>query len=523
MLNVPVNDVLALRGAIATSKHDGYLRSTQGFSKDYDDDDSLSARLHALFKFTPDLTLLLSADSTKLRGAGPGNVPYPTFISKTGDAQRTASPSILGFINDTAHGASAELKAKTRVGDLTYQFARRTLDRDDDQPLGQEQPNVINIDYRTLAYYSQNSHELRLASSFGNWRTIAGLYWFREQSRIDARFRHYPNLGELAFVQNPTISQSKAAFGEATYSVTPDLHLIAGLRRTFDDKSRKGGAEFGNPVVSRTVNDAAVSYAQTTGRVGADYALSKQTMIYATFSTGYKAGGFNDGTVATNRFLKYDPEHLSSLEAGVKGRFLDNRLQLNGDIFKYNYKNLQLSGVVLDPVTGASSSQTRNAAKASVTGAELEGKYAVGSSGKITFSATWLDAHFKSYQPRQNVDWAGRRLEKSPRATFSLGYSHAWDFENGGSLTGYVGTRYSSSYVINDNSNALQFAQGGFHKSDVNLNYTPAGFKWSLQAFVRNIEDKTVMTAYGGPSGNRPATAALAPPRTMGVRLVVNL
>jgi iron complex outermembrane receptor protein len=522
MLNVPVNDMLALRGAISTSKHDGYLRTTQGLARDQDDDDSVSGRIHALFKFNHDLTLLLSADGTKVKGAGPGAGLYDNFISKRGKAQRTATPGLQSYIDNHAHGTSAELKANTRVGEVTYQLARRSLNTSGDTPIGQAQPGVVSPDFRTMFDHTQTSHELRLASSFGDWKTITGLYWFHEQSSIDARIRNFPQLGVLAFIQDPTTARSKAVFGEATYSLTPDLHLIAGVRRTYDDKSRKGYSQFGDPVFFSSVNDATVKYAQTTGRIGFDYALSKSIMWYAMLSTGYKAGGFNDGTAVTNRFLQYDPEHLTSFETGLKGRFLNNRLQLSGDVFAYNYKGLQLTSLAIDPVTGAGSSQTLNAAKAAVKGAELEGKYAVGSAGKITFSAAWLDAHFKSYRPTATVDWAGKPLEKAPRATAGLGYSHTWDLESGATFAAYIGTRYSASYVINDNSNGVQVTQGGFHKSDMNFDYTAPGYKWSVQGYVRNIEDKATLNAYGPASANGPATASMAPPRTMGVRLLAN-
>lgn len=522
MLNTKINEVLSVRGALARSKRDGYLRSTQNFSTNYDDDDSLSGRVHALFKFNSNLTLLLSADGSTLKGSGAGNVPYQTFRTQTGKAQRTATPSVQGFLDNKSSGFSGELKANAAVGEITYQVARRKFDRNEDLPFGQAAIGVTAPHFRQVADYAQTSHELRLASAFGQWKTIGGLFWFKEQSAIDARVHNFPNLGMLAFVQNPTISASKAAFGEATYSLTPDLHLVAGVRRTNDEKSRKGFSQIGNPVVSSSVNDAAVDYAQTTGKLGIDYALTKRTMLYATVSSGYKAGGFNDGTVASNRFLTYNPEHLKAVEAGLKGRFLDNRLQLSAALFAYDYKDLQLTSAAIDPVTGAIAAQTLNAASASIAGAELEGKYALGSAGKINFSATWLDAHFKSYKPKTTVDWAGKSLEKSPKATLGLGYSYDWNLDSGATVGAYIGTRYTAKYVINDYANAVQMTQDGFRRSDLNLNYAPPGYKWTLQAYIRNIENETVMTGYAPPSGGRPATANLAPPRTLGVRLLAN-
>ncbi|NIA56959.1 TonB-dependent receptor [Massilia sp. TW-1] len=519
MLNSKVNDILSVRAAVSSVKHDGYLRSTQGFATDYDDDDSISGRVHALFKLSPDISLLLSADKSTRKGAGPGNVPYNTFIGKSADAQRTATPSVQGDFDSDAHGASAELKVNTRVGEITYLGAHRSLFNGFTSAVGQAIAGVLSTYTLANADLSQTSHELRLASKFGSWRTIGGLYWFHEQSIIDGEFRNFPGAGALIFLSNPAVSRSKAAFGEATYSVTPKLNVTAGLRRTNDDKSRKGYTVLGDPEFFRSVNDAAVSYSQTTGRIGFDYALAHNTMAYATLSTGYKAGGFNDGTASTNAFLKYDPEHLTSLEVGVKGRFLENHLQVNADVFKYGYKDLQLTAIVVDPFTGANASQTVNAAKASISGAEIEGKYLASSDDKINFSATYLDAHFKSYHPTATVDWAGYRLEKSPRFTFGLHYSHSFLLDGGASLSATAGTRYSASYVLSDYGNGLQFNQGAYHMSDASLTYAPADDKWLLQAYVRNIENNAIMTSYSASFAGFPATVGLGTPRTAGVRL----
>jgi hypothetical protein len=93
-------------------------------------------------------------------------------------------------------------------------------------------------------------------------------------------------------------------------------------------------------------------------------------------ATGYKAGGFNDGCLAgANQLglscpaalavpaqaLVYQPETVRSYEAGVKTRFWDNKASLNLSVFKYDYKNLQLSSVAI--VSGAPRFVTSNAGK----------------------------------------------------------------------------------------------------------------------------------------------------------------
>jgi iron complex outermembrane receptor protein len=520
MVNIPINDVLAIRSAVSSSKHDGYLRSTQGFSHDYDDGNTVSGRIQALFKFNPDLKLLLSADTSTTKGAGPGQLAYSAFAAGlTGNALRTNTPSVEGHVDDKARGLSAELTVNTGIGALTYIGAHRTLSLNDFSWAGVESV-YANATYHSINSYDQTSHELRLASHSGPVKTIAGLYWFKEEGKIHFDVSNVtPGPGVLNFTQNPMKSASKAAFGEATYSVTPQLNLTAGLRRTNDAKSRQGSNNIGSPVIFSAPNDASVSYGATTGKLGADYAPAQNVMLYASLSKGYKSGGFNDGTAASNSSLYYKPEYLTAAEVGFKGKFLEKQLQVSGDVFAYNYKDMQLFTVIVDPVTGAAVGGTRNAAEARVTGVEVEGKYLISGNDQISFSATYLDAKYNDYRPSLAANWKGYKLDKSPEATVGFGYSHDWDMENGARFTTTIGTHYTSSYVMSDFSNVFQLKQPAFHRSDATLQYSPASDKWTLQAYVRNIENKDVVTGYSNVLGR---AISLAPPRTFGVRLSAN-
>jgi iron complex outermembrane receptor protein len=92
-------------------------------------------------------------------------------------------------------------------------------------------------------------------------------------------------------------------------------------------------------------------------------------------------------------------------------------------------------------------------------------------------------------------------------------------FEGGATLSTTISTRYSASYVISDYGNGLQFTQGAYHMSDASVMYAPAGDNWSVQGFVRNMENKTIMTNYSASFAGFPATVGLGTPRTAGVRL----
>ena len=176
---------------------------------------------------------------------------------------------------------------------------------------------------------------------------MAGLYLFNEKGNIDAAFTN-PALANqfgagnpgVRFIQNPVNSQSNAIFGHATDSVRPalrltaGLHLKAGLRTTSDEKSRDGrttnlAGTFNAPSL---VNKAKVNCHQTTWKLGADYDLARDVPVYGNVATGYKAGGYFDGSNAAGDNT-YRPELLTSVEAGIKGRFLDNRLRLSAAVF----------------------------------------------------------------------------------------------------------------------------------------------------------------------------------------------
>ena len=327
MVNAPVNDQFALRAVVSSSSRDGYLitkSAANGFGKNRDDADNLSARVHGLVTFNADTKLLLTVDTSRNKGAGPGTVPIATFLNNTGAAQRTSLTNVNeGRRDDSSTGLAAEFTAQTHVGEFTYLGAYRTFDRN----------NLSSTNATTSltnSKFSQTSHELRLASTGKSDLTwVAGLYLFNEKGNIDATFTNPvlanqfgPGNPGVRFIQDPVNSKSTAVFGQATYSVTPALRLTAGLRTTSDEKSRDGrttnlAATFNAPSL---VNKAKVSYNQSTWKLGADYDLARNVLVYANVATGYKAGGYFDGSNAAGNNT-YRPELLTSMEAGIKGRF----------------------------------------------------------------------------------------------------------------------------------------------------------------------------------------------------------
>jgi outer membrane receptor protein involved in Fe transport len=178
--------------------------------------------------------------------------------------------------------------------------------------------------------------------------------------------------------QNPYTLNSWAGFGEAYYQLTDDVKLTGGLRFTSDRKTftpiptqlilssfilTGGLVDKGYPADP----DIRQSWGEITGRAGLNWtpkvSWSDQTMVYAFYSRGYKAGGANPPGIAFNTEPLFEggpslitpiasyastfkPEFVNAFELGSKNTLLDGILTLNADGFFYDYKNYQLSKIV---------------------------------------------------------------------------------------------------------------------------------------------------------------------------------
>jgi iron complex outermembrane receptor protein len=172
--------------------------------------------------------------------------------------------------------------------------------------------------------------------------------------------------------QNPYMLNSYAAFGEANYNIFSDLKLTTGLRWTDDQKhftdipSWLVEEGWGYPIAG-VVNQ---QWDQFTGRTVVNWTpkldFTDQTLIYGSYSHGYKAGGANPpGAIYPSQVdcvngveqgsacalspihpLTFKPEFVDAFELGTKNTLLDGALTLNDDVFYYNYENYQISYIV---------------------------------------------------------------------------------------------------------------------------------------------------------------------------------
>lgn len=546
MINVPLSEVWALRVAGSYDSRDSYQRPNPGdpFSLDPFKKNT-SGRIQALADFSENVNLLLKLDYADLQGVPSGGAVRatnlynltdplnPVYVGGGSGSERTLNYTLADAsdMSNKTWGVSAELNWNFGPLALTYLGSYRKFERDETSNVNLNGPNSFASLF--TGDYQQNSHELRFATTAeGPFKAQFGAYYFKERSGIG--FYLFDLVGPVfGFPQDPTIAESYAAFGQGTYSFTDQLRLTAGVRYSHDDKSRIGGTVFQqtltfNPATdARSLNSAAATFEKTTWRVGLDYDLNDRSLLYGVVSTGYKAGGFNDGceegTVTNGQLcnqarplaqLYYAPETLTAYELGLKTRIADDRMQLSVAAFHYDYENLQLSTVA--DFGGGPAQTTTNAAESSVDGIEIEANLALSARHRFDLAATYLDATYDEYFPRgvgTPPDYAGRDLDRSPNTTLSGAYTYTHPLGNGARLSASVRERWSDSYVVTAFATPAQFTQPSYNKTDVTLTYTAAEERWYVQAFGKNLEDEILVTGVDSFANVTPSD-----PRTYGVR-----
>jgi iron complex outermembrane recepter protein len=558
MVNVPLGDTFAVRVAANFDRRDNYLidgNSADGIGLDPFKDNQ-SIRVSAQFKPNDALSLLLIGDYSRVKGNPSNTVATSNFYTNIVSGARTTfeSPAVArlsnraqrlvslaqaqqAFRDNTEKGVMGELNYDMGFASLTYLGSYRESDRTEFSNFA---GGPVSADF--VGQYWQTSHELRLAfGGEGPFQAQVGAYYFKEKSGIAFFLNNLlgPNT-RFGFPQDPTIAENKSIFGQATFEIVPDVKLTAGARYSRDLKSRVGKtvldaySSLGNSYsigtfLGRTVfqnNDAERTFSKLTWRAGIDYD-SPLGLVFASVSTGYKAGGFNDGCETGTApgcalpaaALYYNPETLTAYEAGFKFR-VSPEFRLNGTVFKYDYKGLQLSQV--SNACGGPCQITTNAAVAKVDGVELDAQIQPTDNFQIRLALNYLDARYSNFVPASvligtvstPINFSGRPLARSPKWSWNAGLNYSLPIGEG-KLVADASVRSRSRYDLTDLANYAYFFQPAHTKTDLSLTYNAPDDRFYVGAFVENLENELVVTsATTGGFGS----VTFSDPRTFGVR-----
>jgi len=365
-----------------------------------------------------------------------------------------------------------------------------------------------------------------------------GLYFFFEDGTRQVDFFNddvVPFATQGAFTGRATLrfdqsinTNAYAVFGQTTYSITPTTRLTAGARWTQEEKTAGiatsimdplGGALFGPPNNGGIINEifdteTTRRFNDVTLKFGLEQDLGDVALLYATYSEGFKAGGFN-GTSSTRAIAEtgFDPEDVTSYEAGIKASFAD-RVNVNLSLFRTDYNNLQTAIVS----TGGTPFVLNTSAD--LLGGEIEVTAIPVENLLINMSVGYVDSEITEFQ--DNPDAIGTRVNGIPVVQYSVDAIYGIDLGAGEvTLQGDYSWESATTTLSQLGVRAPELIARGL--LNFRVSFVPENERWEMAGWIRNAADVEYLRSVSAAvSPNSPAGAQSrlpGTPRTYGFSL----
>ncbi|HUI60206.1 MAG TPA: TonB-dependent receptor [Steroidobacteraceae bacterium] len=514
--NAKLSEMAAVRAAVDYAYNDGFMVTGSDSKND------ISARLSTIIKPIDNLTIYLYAQDAQKRGHTENLVNKGTdpvtgaycemcFLhSNPWDDTRTGQ-----FAAPFGETAAERNHYKTELvgGEISYDFDGMTLSY---------VPSYLYLDARPLywlsaiqstntAHYNQIEQELRLASSGnGPWKWLAGLsYYNSRNSGSEYLFTNLP----FSFYQTNVEADrllGYAAFGQVTYSLTDTLRVTGGGRASSTQRTARGFevvALGGEPYTFDK------TYTHFDWKVGLEYDVAPAVMLYGVVQTGFQAGTFNALPDTPGFSNEVKPEQLRSYTLGMKSRWLDDRLQINNEVYWYDFHNLIIQAYDIS----APYNLIFNGRKVVVKGDQLDVLARVSSADELNLDVSYSRARNEDVVDTNGNNYNGLAPAYTPDWVIQAGYTHSIPLGNA-YLRAHVNWRYESKWWA-DYVHNLGTEQTADNKIDASLTYDAD--TWTVGAWVKNATNKAVIAATAAAGIPGPATAYMEDPRTYGVRFTI--
>ena len=384
--------------------------------------------------------------------------------------------------------------------------------------------------------HTRDTHEVRVTTDVKNRLRAIGGVFFDDYKIVNLDEFYYASLEDLGFFQgqlpypgarnsdpNPRnknigpfddvtrTSQELAVFAEVTYDLTDSLSLSVGGRYYDLELDFYGGVglSFGDGPFGPTGGTSDVGYGRDFDsscghtdkkekfdgflpKVTLSYRLGENVLFFATYSEGYRPAGFNRVGGCANRNpafpivgVTYETDDVVNYEIGWKAQLLDDRLVFNGNVFRIDWKDMQVSRY--DPANIGDLVFIQNAADAEIIGADLDVTWILNSNLTLIAAATLLDTELKeAFGTVFELVPEGSSLPLSPDAQVSLRARYEFSI---GDYDYFI--QPSLSYASDTISHLLleeSVDQSGY--TLVNLSMGLYYEQWRAELYVNNLTDK---------------------------------
>jgi iron complex outermembrane receptor protein len=547
-LNVPVNDQLALRFVAGYSTDNGFLRNVYTGQED-DGRRSLMVRVKALWTPSSEFSALLSTeyDDTTLYSPAPGR-QLSTGVGCLPCGLGVATPPGFYTVNNDfdedrpGYSFDTTLRLKYEAGPLSYQsitaYRVVTFDRPVDRGGTDSDTSPIPL-LRSFGFFSGEtySEDLQVSSQFGGvFDFLAGGQVVSDRSLVDFGLAglalglpYSGETGSIANTEQRTKTNSYAVFEENYIHPVEHMTITLGGRYTRDQRKIDTGVnpdgvaalDPGGP----SIFSQSVSYSKFTPRAVIAYDLGLVN-LYASFTQGFKAGGFNTPAYAPQT-VPILPEKMTSYEIGAKFASADRRTRIDVAAFRYIDKDAQVSSV--DILTGGQ--VITNASSIHGAGFEMDLDQRVQDWLTISSGGAYLHAFYAAY-PNASVfdltgsgyvsgvaDLGGTRVPRAPRWTGFVSPNFQAPIGDNLQVRLSPVLRYTTSYDFEPDGGGPEHNDQQRALALINLSggVGPTSGRYEVGFYVDNLTNRQYYNLIV--TGNFGAAGYAAMPRTYGARL----
>ena len=464
---------------------------------------------------------------------------YPTIISTSSSpgSPDDYGPPLNSNIDGTAlrklFSTSLKIDVQTPIGTLT---STSSYDDVREQTLYDASPYTSAVQTTQSGYFKwiAKSTELRLTSpSDQALRYIVGGYYLA-LNRTSNRANGIDTAGVVLPFYNPagtanpssnntadrTHQKSYAVVAQLNYDITDDLELSGALRYDHDKRDSlntgkvKDAASFPTYVPVGTPGTfRKATFDAWQPKATLRYKINGGSSIYASYSQGFRSGGFNqDGVRAVALRLNpaslvtddYKKEISTSYEAGFKTQFLDRKVTINGAAFHTTFKNSQYFVFIPE----ASAQIITNIDKATMKGVELDVNVRPVKGWELYGNLGYTDATIKKYSASPAS--VGKTMPYVPKFGYNLGTQYTLPISGTLDLTARLDMHHKGRQFWETVNTAG--ARSAFNLYDARLSVGPADGKWKLSGWIKNAFDKKYNSEFVSGGFTYPAE-----PRSFGV------
>ncbi|MFO7275483.1 MAG: TonB-dependent receptor [Pseudomonadota bacterium] len=449
------------------------------------------------------------------RALGPGTPGVPTTIP-VGDSNGPYIAANAAQVE--AWGVSATIDYQ-----LTDNFALKSITgyRTYDTLSGMDNDNSPVVFIQSTDWFKHHafSQEVRFTGNVLDNRvhfTVGGIYYdasTRALSRIHTPFSGFGPTGfpTFSFLNDDTADMEVlAGFANVAWDITSALTLETGFRLTDEQKdytfgrlNPDGRSDYlplsnpDNPLTgwTGTYEDTVDDY-----RVALSYEVLADTMVYAQFATGHKAGGISPRPYSYHQIRPFGPEKLNSYEVGFKSDLFGRTLRLNGSVFYMDYKGYQGipnvcvgdDGLPLPEDAGGTPGlcgQYLNLADAEVRGFELEALLRPITGLSIDASLSMVDFEFGAPRYQTNDVREGSSRPGIGKWKWSVGAQYAINIGAAGTLTPRVDVAHTPGYCGNFACDPIAKVDS-YTITNARIMFETADRDWLIALEATNLTDK---------------------------------